>query len=676
MRGKFVKRLAAFAAACAVAAGTVTAVPDSGRLFGIAVAAADGVAIDETNFPDEIFRQYVLDNCDTDKDKVLSEEEISGVTGINVIDSYDFKGKIQSLKGIEFFTALEHLSVDRCYDIKSLDVSSCTSLKYLSCYDTRSMENLDVSGCTSLEYLNCEYNLINMLDLSNCFSLTYLNCGCNCLASLDLSNNNLLTDFKCENSCPYFFNPDVQNTFPVNSSGAVETCGIFDMKKHPDKKIDLAKTSNWRGAVLKDGILDVEDRNVYYDYDCGNGHIATFTIDFTIIEHTLTVTPEKQATCTENGNIAYYTCDVCGKIFTDSTGTTETTLANVTVPAHHIPKVTLGMSATCTENGNNCYWQCEVCGKYFTCDENFETTPGDNVIPAFGHSFEKGVCIICGATDPDYSEEPETPDVPVTPEDPDTPDKPDVPETPENPDNPETPNIPDTPENPEAPETPDVPVTPDKPITPDIPSNPGAPSIPPAPSGSGQTPSASRPVIHAVSAANEYSAAGMSTAVAAARPGSEIRINAQSGKPVSEKNARKLAAKKDVTASFEYSGYTLSVNSDDMNPDKVGSLEFASKTKFLTKAENRKFDGAAEVRQFALGSGSWNGISKATLTVTMKGGSKNKTAKLLLRTAEGKYILVSESKVGSDRLVSFTLNSPGNYIVYTGEADIEYKTLE
>ena len=71
-----------------------------------------------------------------------------------------------------------------------------------------------------------------------------------------------------------------------------------------------------------------------------------------------------------------------------------------------------------------------------------------------------------------------------------------------------------------------------------------------------------------------------------------------------------------------------------------------------------------------------NGIDKVTVTFKMRGGSKNMDAKLLLRTASGKYILVAEGKVGADRNVDFEISEPGNYIVYTGEADIEYEEAE
>ena len=87
---------------------------------------AEEVAIDERNFPDEVFRRYVSENCDTDGNGSLSESEISGCTEIDV-----GLMRIESLEGIRYFTSLTYLA---CYNnnLSSLDVSKNTSLTYSS----------------------------------------------------------------------------------------------------------------------------------------------------------------------------------------------------------------------------------------------------------------------------------------------------------------------------------------------------------------------------------------------------------------------------------------------------------------------------------------------------------------------------------------------------------------
>ena len=102
--------------------------------------------------------------------------------------------------------------------------------------------------------------------------------------------------------------------------------------------------------------------------------------------HEMTFHEAKAATCTEAGNVAYYSCGRCGKNFSDEAGTTEIT--DVTIPAsghkltHHEAK-----AATCTETGMKEYWSCDVCGKLFSDAEGTsETTEADLVIAALGHT--------------------------------------------------------------------------------------------------------------------------------------------------------------------------------------------------------------------------------------------------------------------------------------------------
>ena len=122
--------------------------------------------------------------------------------------------------------------------------------------------------------------------------------------------------------------------------------------------------------------------------------------------HTLTKIEAKTPTCTEDGNSAYWTCSVCGKLFSDENGTTETTAEAVKISAagHSLTK-TEAKAPTCTEGGNSAYWACSVCGKYFS-DENGENEIAKDswVISATGHSLTKTedggseywVCDLCG----------------------------------------------------------------------------------------------------------------------------------------------------------------------------------------------------------------------------------------------------------------------------------------
>ncbi|BCK81649.1 hypothetical protein MM50RIKEN_14120 [Vescimonas coprocola] len=181
--------------------------------------------------------------------------------------------------------------------------------------------------------------------------------------------------------------------------------------------------------------------------------------------HTLTAVAEVPATCETAGTSAHWKCDVCGKLFSDAEGKTETTLEKLTIPAtghaygapvwkwnddftasatftcgnddSHVKKVDATVTsevtegscevggtrtytakvtfegkeytdtktepvpakghtltaveavpATCETAGVKAHWKCEVCGKLFSDAEGkTETTLEKLAIPATGHTY-------------------------------------------------------------------------------------------------------------------------------------------------------------------------------------------------------------------------------------------------------------------------------------------------
>lgn len=123
-----------------------------------AKAATAPVTIDETNFPDSVFREYVK-QFDLDTDGSLSVAELEDIEIINVNEC-----GISDLKGIEYF---DHLRILRCRynNLSSLDISKNTALYELNCTNNN-LGSLDVSQNTALIYLECNDNNLSSLDLS------------------------------------------------------------------------------------------------------------------------------------------------------------------------------------------------------------------------------------------------------------------------------------------------------------------------------------------------------------------------------------------------------------------------------------------------------------------------------------------------------------------------------
>ena len=104
--------------------------------------------------------------------------------------------------------------------------------------------------------------------------------------------------------------------------------------------------------------------------------------------HNLKKTEAKEATCTETGNDAYWTCGTCGKVYADEAATTQTTVEKqiISVKAHNLKK-TEAKEATCTGTGNRAYWTCGTCGKVYADEAaTTETTVEAQMISTKGHS--------------------------------------------------------------------------------------------------------------------------------------------------------------------------------------------------------------------------------------------------------------------------------------------------
>ena len=158
-----------------------------------AAAMAEGtedVKIDETNFPDDTFRDYVKNNCDKNRDGYHSEEEIKAVTKIDVP-----KTLTKDLTGIEYFTELKTLDCSSSY-LTELDLSKNTALMDLDCSNSF-LTTLDVSGCTALTDLDCSSNDLTTLDLSENKALELLWVYGNDLTTLDVSQNTELQNLDC-----------------------------------------------------------------------------------------------------------------------------------------------------------------------------------------------------------------------------------------------------------------------------------------------------------------------------------------------------------------------------------------------------------------------------------------------------------------------------------------------
>lgn len=92
------------------------------------------------------------------------------------------------------------------------------------------------------------------------------------------------------------------------------------------------------------------------------------------------------STCTEDGHIAHWHCLACDRYYSDESGTTELTRDKVILPAFgHDVDYHPANPASCTKDGNPAYYECSACGKRFT-DRDGIIKIDDVILPAFGHT--------------------------------------------------------------------------------------------------------------------------------------------------------------------------------------------------------------------------------------------------------------------------------------------------
>ena len=125
-------------------------------------------------------------------------------------------------------------------------------------------------------------------------------------------------------------------------------------------------------------------KKIFSDKD-GQAEITDIIIPIT--DHTLIHHAEQGATCTAAGNKEYWDCSICGKKFSDQDGKTEMADADIViaVKAHTLTHHE-GREAGCLTDGNIEYWSCDVCNKLFS-DSDGKQEITDTKISAKGHEY-------------------------------------------------------------------------------------------------------------------------------------------------------------------------------------------------------------------------------------------------------------------------------------------------
>ena len=306
MRKKSTRLLSAALAVCmmlsvlpvgAFAAEPGAAEPENGASAQADPVDSEFVEINDTNFPDPVFQQYVKDNIDTadttsgQKDGRLSKAERDAVTTISIDNQ-----NCTDLTGIAYFANLTTL---RCQQngLKELNLEYNKNLTNLNCSYNK-LTTLDVSKNAKLSTLECTNNGMEELNLGDITSLKHLFCSENNLTELDVSKNRYLEQLHCRynnlrrlvignnysltmlyllgnhlTSLDLYHKSEIWNYDYATQSYTIDVNddGTFDLDSLP-KGFDASKTTDWEGGTRVGNTLNVNSHEVQYTYNTGSWH--------------------------------------------------------------------------------------------------------------------------------------------------------------------------------------------------------------------------------------------------------------------------------------------------------------------------------------------------------------------------------------------------------------------
>ena len=158
-----------------------------------ASAASSGTPINEMNFPDPVFREYVrkIAGGPALTNEKARQIEVLDVSWSNIKKVLGKRDPITSLRGIKYLKYVKDLNCSY-QKLTTLNLELNSRVEKLNCSGNQLTDLWLYSRGGSLRYLDCGGNKLTALDLSKSPELTELYCSGNKITALDLSANKKL----------------------------------------------------------------------------------------------------------------------------------------------------------------------------------------------------------------------------------------------------------------------------------------------------------------------------------------------------------------------------------------------------------------------------------------------------------------------------------------------------
>lgn len=295
------------------------------------------IALNETNFPNQTFREYIAENCDKNNDGTLSSIELGKIRSINFDgENIDEKyRKIDDFTGIGYLYNLEELNICGNSAVKTIDVSNCSKLECLKAGNCINLANAVLpDGIKEIALFNTS---IKEISTEKFKSLEKLMVSTSKIKGLDLSKNTNLKELNISNTT-LENGIDISNC-PNLVALSANSCGL--------KKLDVSKNTKLQNLEVSGNLLVALDLT-------GLDSLKEFTTDYQVHEIELInntfnladlsaygldpgkVTLEADNTATRNGNVITFPEDVYSATYTYDTGINDKPLTVQLIVAKRI----------------------------------------------------------------------------------------------------------------------------------------------------------------------------------------------------------------------------------------------------------------------------------------------------------------------------------------------------
>ena len=199
-----------------------------------ASAASSGTPINDMNFPDPVFREYVrkIAGGPALTNEKARQIEVLDVSASNIKKVLGDRDPITSLRGIKYLKYVKDLNCSG-QKLTTLNLELNSRVEKLNCSGNQLTDLwLDPRG-NSLKYLTCSVNELTALDLSKSSELTELSCSSNKLTSLDLSANKKLQKIVAQTNA----------LTTLDTRNLPELTDLYLWGNHDLKSIDVSKNT-------------------------------------------------------------------------------------------------------------------------------------------------------------------------------------------------------------------------------------------------------------------------------------------------------------------------------------------------------------------------------------------------------------------------------------------------